>query len=618
MFCLVRYITADSRGAFFAGLTFAFFPYRMNESVHPVIVSTQWMPLYFLFLLRLLGEGRKRYAVPAALFFLLTALSSWHLMLFTLFLSVAYLGYTLVFERGRWSRVVVRNLALLAVLVGVGLAPFIYPLVREQLTVSRSYVGADLTGGRGNDLIAFLLPAKENPIWGRLVERLYRHIRSTHRPVYLGVTAVGLSLAGGLAAWRRARFWILLALCSAMLSLGPCLQIYGRDLGVLVPWSVPVVWLFRHPFRFSTLVGFGLAVTSGLGLSAVLHRLADRRAGWRWPFAGAMMALLLLEYLHLPFPTTAAAVPSFYFDLAAQPGEGAVVEVPMGRQPSKVYMYYQITHGRPLVEGTISRTPPDAYDFIEGTPALRSMQACGRWSLPPADLSSLLSTLAQHDIEYVILHKDWVAPSSVDTWLSVTTLAPEYEDEQIAAYRTQSKAPYVAGQVQLLEACISVRSTLAGPLSALQGETLDVSLEWRAGSSPQEEYLLELALTDGRGKVAQRQRYKVTPGISVTAWETGSQHQVVYPFLVAPSLPPASYRLRATLVPVEKERDVLLSAQLLEVRVSASSRSSSPPQQDPMPQPRTSEKESKRASGPGLPALLCCSSMQIGLRSSGG
>lgn len=576
MFCLVRYIKRDLKGAFFAGLVFAFFPYRMSESVHLHLVSTQWMPLYFLFFLRLLREGQERHVVPAALFFLLNALCGWHLMLFALFLSVLYLGYALILERERQSRITARNLALLAGLVGMLLIPFLYPLLREQLTVARSYVGVDLGTGQGNDLLAFLLPAQEHPIWGGLVH--------STRPAYLGVTALGLGLAGSLIDWRRARFWVLLASASALLSLGPYLQIGGHDLGILVPWSVPTIWLARHSFRFNLLLGFALAVTSGLGLSAVLQRLAVHRAGWRWPFAGAMMALLSFEYLYLPFPTTEVSVPDFYHDLAAQPGQGAILDLPMGRQPAKRYMYYQTTHGRPLVEGHVSRTPAEAYAFIDETPVLHSLRACASewlspgpylqvdspvWALPPIDLSAVLNALAEHGIEYVILHKDWATPASVDAWLSVRELAPDYEDEQIAAYRTQRNGLSPLGQAQLLDDCIAVRPALAGPIPALQGETVNIALEWTAGGWPQDAYILELALVDAEGEMTGRHRYQVTPGLPATAWELGSQQQGVYPFPVPPSLPPGAYRLQATLVPVEQEKEALLAAQLLDVRVSA-------------------------------------------------
>ena len=123
MFCLVRYLTRSSVGAFFAGLVFAFSPYRMAETVHPVLVTTQWMPLYFLFLIRLLREERRRHILPAALFFTLNALSGWHLMTLAGILSLMYVCYLLAIERQRSTRTTVLNLALLAVLASVLVAP---------------------------------------------------------------------------------------------------------------------------------------------------------------------------------------------------------------------------------------------------------------------------------------------------------------------------------------------------------------------------------------------------------------------------------------------------------------------------------------------------------------
>lgn len=56
-----------------------------------------------------------------------------------------------------------------------------------------------------------------------------------------------------------------MGLLSVLLPLGPHIQIGGRVFDVLVPWSVPIVWLLGHPFRFNVLVGLALAVTSGHG-----------------------------------------------------------------------------------------------------------------------------------------------------------------------------------------------------------------------------------------------------------------------------------------------------------------------------------------------------------------
>lgn len=576
MFCLARHITRSSLGAFFAGLVFAFYPYRMAESVHPVLVSTQWMPLYLLFLMRLVEEGHKRYAILAAIFFILTALSSWHLMIFTVLLSVLYLGYLAVVERWRYSQATVLNLALLAGLVSVVIAPFLYPLVREQLTISRSYVGVEPSVGKGNDLVAFLLPAEQHPVLGKLVISAPAHVKN-NRTVYLGVTVIGLSIAGSLANRKRARFWVLVALSSMLFSLGSHIQIAGHVFGVTTPWSKPIIWLLRHPFRFNVLVGLALAVTSGLGLSAVLHQLVDNRSRWRWPFAGTTMAFLVFEYLCLPFPTMGAVVPASYFDLAVSPGEGAVLELPMGRQPSKYYLYYQMVHGRPLVEGVVSRTSQEAYAFIEATPTLRSLRACGSYALPPADLSLVLNALREQGIAYVILHKRLVGQASLDLWLDVNTVAPDNEDKHVAVYSTQTEYPRPAGVAQLLEACVAVRPLLTDPLLALQGKVLEIPLEWIVGNSPQRDYILELALVDEAGETRRRHQYEVVPGASLTAWHGGKRHATSYLFYVDPVLSPGTYRLQATLVPVQRNRKTLLTAHLLDIQVSASSRDFSPP-----------------------------------------
>jgi hypothetical protein len=568
MFCLVRYLARSLVGAFFAGLVFAFFPYRMAESVHPVLISTQWMPLFFLFLLRLVKEGHKRDIVPAALFFVLTALSSWHLMVFTVLPSTIYLCYLVAVEHWRPSRAMVLNLVALAVLICIVLAPALYPLVWEQLSTSRSYMGVSLETGRGNDLAAFIIPAKEHPVLGALVEPVYERIRIL-RSTYLGVTVIGLSVVASLVDWKRARFWIMLTLLSILFSVDPDVRIGGHALGIRVPWSAPIVWLLRRPFRFGLLIGFALAVTSGLGLSAALRGVSRNRPGIRWLVAGGAMILLVFEYLYFPFPTTPASVPEFYYNLSALPGEGAVLELPMGRQRSKLYMYYQTVHNRPVVEGHISRTPEEAYAFIEATPVLRSFRACRDWILPPGDLSPLLDALGESGVEYAVLHKQLATPGSLDLWMNVRTIDPDYEDEQIAVYDTRAARLRSSGrgQAQLLEGCIAVHPLLTGSISASQGEVVEIPVEWIAGNTLERDYDLVLTLTDEADKAELRYRYRVVPGGSVMDWAATSRHVVSYSLPLDLSVSPGLYHVGAMLVPREGEWDQVLSTHLLDIEV---------------------------------------------------
>ena len=160
MYCLVRNLTHKPEVAFFSGFVYAFIPYLMYECAHPVLVSTQWMPFFMLHLIRLVKERRRRSILPAVAFFVLTALSSWHLMVFLALLAALYLLVSFFTERSTWSLSTWRDLALLGLLAFVVLSPFFYWFVREQMTVDDPYMGA--AHGIGTDIMAFLLPAAGN------------------------------------------------------------------------------------------------------------------------------------------------------------------------------------------------------------------------------------------------------------------------------------------------------------------------------------------------------------------------------------------------------------------------------------------------------------------------
>ena len=514
MFCLVRHVTGSAVAGVYGGMVFAFYPYRMAEMSHPVVVSTQWMPLYVLSVMRLMEGGRWRQGVVAAVFFVLTALSSWHLMAFTGFLTVMYVGYVGVWERER-LRGAVWGLVLAGVVAGGLLAPFLMPLIREQMGAGGAYVGAPVEWAIGNDVVGLFVPAAGNPVLGGLGAGV--------RAAYVGLSVLGLSVVGGVLDWRRARLWVIVGLVSVVLTLGPRVRVKGEAVGPVLPWSGPVIWLVRHPVRVNVLVGFGVAASGGVGLAALLRRMQGR---W-WVVAGGAMGLLLVEYMIVPAPTTRAEVPAYYDWLRAEPGEGAVLELPMGRQPSKYYMYYQTIHNRPMVEGLVSRTPEEAYAFIDQIPILRSVRDCGHFSLPPASLVPFLADLGAIGIDQVVIHKQFVVGPWLEQWLDMRGDVADYEDGQLAVYDTRT-APTASGDgFQLLEACSAVRSQAPALITAMQGDTLAVGLEWRAGSMALNDYVLQLAMVGADSAATQRHQFEIVPGGQPSLWYQHADHLFV-------------------------------------------------------------------------------------------
>ena len=158
MYVLVVYLTGSIIGGILAGIVFAFNPYHIFESTHPVLVSTQWMPFVVLYLLRWLRDRKWWHLTLAAFFFLVNALTSWHLMTFLCLWLAMFSGYYLAFEDRLSFTRRLGGLVAFALLAGLLVLPFLWPLMSEGVTWSLSYMPADLDKGRGIDLEHLMMP----------------------------------------------------------------------------------------------------------------------------------------------------------------------------------------------------------------------------------------------------------------------------------------------------------------------------------------------------------------------------------------------------------------------------------------------------------------------------
>ena len=155
-----------------------------------------------------------------------------------------------------------------------------------------------------------------------------------------------------------------------VLALGIFLRINGVTFdSIPLPYSllyerIPFNTL-RSADRFNVLLPMSLAVLVGFGLAQV---------GREWVVALAAGALMF-EYLCIPLPMAPPQPLSrFITRMARDPESYAVLDLPMGKYVSRFWDYQQTIHGKPIVEGHISRTPEDTYDFINSLPSLEAMQ----------------------------------------------------------------------------------------------------------------------------------------------------------------------------------------------------------------------------------------------------
>jgi len=268
---------------------------------------------------------------------------------------------------------------------------------------------------------------------------------------YLGLTALCLAFWGVKRKGSEARFWLILGVSAAVLSLGPFLKvggelvrytIEGKESYIVLPYAlltrVPFFEWGRTPGRLSGTMSFALAVLASLGAGDILPRLKERRP--RVAFAGGITLLVLFEYIaFFPFPVAGESIPDFYRKIAAEPEDYAILDLPMdaggSTGTSNRAMYYQMIHGHKIVGGFIHRFPPGTAELTRLMSQL-AYRPSGEdiVTYPPSEEG--LATLSRLGVRYIVVHKFSPQAADIAASLQQSLGQPLFEDEQITVFAT--------------------------------------------------------------------------------------------------------------------------------------------------------------------------------------
>jgi hypothetical protein len=531
MFLLAHHLTKSNAIAFVGGLIFAFWPYRMADVNHPNTVSTELLPILMLVLLRLFGGGKPlRNGVIAGVLLALIGYMRWQLLILAGFMVVLYLLYTLVWERGLWTWRTVGGLVLAGVVMGILIAPPLFPIVQEYATgESPDEIYAASLEDREQDILAWFIPQRQHPLAASLnwvfPKYGFSDLRYRHS-AFVGFVAVGLAVIGVAKRRKKQRtwFWVGMAVLCFILALGPHLWFNGRCTNVPLPYKLiewlPPVQMLGHPRRFSALLGLSVAVLAGygaLGLREWLlpHRIS-RRVAHSVAFIILLALLILVDYLSTPMSTVSARVPAFLAALADQPDDFAVMGLPGRRHCTEYYMFYQTVHGHPILGGHVSRLPSQALEFASSIPLIDRMYEQGGINTEPSDISRQFALLAEAGFRYIVVDKRLAEPKQVREWRSYLVMSPRYEDEEVVVYSTTPVAGRdfslkreLGAGVGLIEADLSVEGVRPG-------NELELDVIWSTTASPRAGLQVEVALVNEGGEVEQAQRFELSP-----SWPTG-------------------------------------------------------------------------------------------------
>lgn len=228
-------------------------------------------------------------------------------------------------------------------------------------------------------------------------------------------------------------------------TLYPRIRLLYRIVGQVFPISA-----IRSPDRFNLLAVFSLSVSAGLGAAY----LARQRRWLSIPVA----LLVIAEYLCIPLPAWDADIPPaspFFEQMAQEKAEYGVVDYPMGYTMSKLWLYYQTLHDKPLVEGHVSRYTPEGYALIASQPLLQALYQTAEKPIripremfepnddtaPVSALGPALRSLDASGVRYVLLHKPYLDPTQLAHFRDVLPVVPTYEDWTLAVYDVTDPLP---------------------------------------------------------------------------------------------------------------------------------------------------------------------------------
>lgn len=467
-YLLLRYLLRDKVRAgrlsttglwcasFVGGLIYAFAANRFIYLAlgHYDLVSTEWLPLFTLFLLKTLRERKWSNPILAGLFATFAMLCE---MIYGVFLAILAL-ILFLFEvwpgrredrdHIRWPALAGR-LGVLAATALITYGPVLWEILKEM---RKGYI----LSGWGDalklsaDLLSFVTSTALNPIFGNdWVAELAAVQGGVARfadvnTVVVGVAVLALALVACIAQWRKVKAWAVAAFTFGVLSLGPLLQINGRHLFDLdgLQTTVPLPFIILHylpvaqgnraPNRNGVILLLAMAVLVGFGLAWLLERWPIRRQrGWMTPVLSIGLAgVLLLEHLSAPLPLTDAQVPAFYDQLAEEPGGFSILTLPLGWRDSFGVLgaentrtqYYQTTHHKRLLSGNSGRHPPFKKEYYEAIPFFKALtnielyheadEATMRLATQQASALTYL-----YDVRYVVVHPPIPGrPPYADTW----------------------------------------------------------------------------------------------------------------------------------------------------------------------------------------------------------
>ncbi|MBN2188900.1 MAG: hypothetical protein JW699_05560 [Chitinispirillaceae bacterium] len=396
-FWLCRELTGSYAGSIIGGAVFTFSNFHfMHAEGHLQLVSLEWLPLFVLWWIRFCKTPDLRKGAMAAFALFLVMLCDYYYFLFCVLTGILFFLWSARTRKDVFFMFRGENLRgffgflVPALLTSGALVLFFLFQNAHDPFFSGSHPSRSLSADLLSPFIwgpHWLFREWVEPLWRPLVQMGGADEYSVH----LGLSVIALSVY----AWKKRAaldiphftFWVLLAAFFFVMSLGPNLHIWGREVDagfrfhcmgkevnpLLLPYALlwlafPPLRLSGIPIRMMVMVQLVAAIMAAGGFRALLKM----RSRWKYGICAVFLAVLTFEYLPTPITLTKPSHPAYVEALKNLP-DGAVLD--LASLPAWA-LYYQTVHGKKMGFGFMARYP----ESVErSNRALSELIRGGKW-----------------------------------------------------------------------------------------------------------------------------------------------------------------------------------------------------------------------------------------------
>ena len=410
-----------------AGIIFTFTTYHMSHSLaHPGLSMIVWLPIFVLFLFKLLEKQSKYYSIVGGIIFFLVSLTHPYNSLFITIFSIIFFAVYIFRQKKVSNKTFITNFSILFTigLISSSVLFLSTPAISDELPSRPLSEHINYSANLEN----LILPVHQHTTqiisdYG-MITSFYSFFdkqpfsQSIENLTFLGYSVIFLS-ALAVIRYRRNHTWFWLLICGifVLMSLGPELKIFNESTGIELPDKVfydniPGWDQLRSPARFIVMANLALAV---LASYAVYGLIKNKFSSFKQQIMLTTIIgfVILFEFSMIPYLSYTEPIPDIYEEIKNDESKFAVLPVPIGGTGDYALMsdpamlYHQLHHEKPIYGGYETRA---TFETLSGTQTyfLNMFHILGsKDDIIKQDLTTHGLSLFDHfDIKYVTLDKD--------------------------------------------------------------------------------------------------------------------------------------------------------------------------------------------------------------------